>query len=414
MNVEKNNLLILTLISLIINFFIINIFTISFLVVVLTFWIEFLYKKKSFQNMLINYEIKYKKVFIKERFPLKFTLKNNSNTNLNVRLLPSNKINNFLPSIKQLDFKPNEKKSFVFQVVFHKRGEETFNEGSVSYSGIFNLYELSRIIKIKEKIKVLPANIFGDFNKESLKKLIPEKNSNYRILEDTTYIEKINEYNNEPMNRIHWKLSAKMNDLLVKKYAFTSTGKLYIVTDLNIEKNSSIDNYIWHEMRKNYEEYAILCSLALIRSANEKKQEIKLTVNGNQIYHADYKNIFGYYDMFSYIRGDDSSNNSFRKILSSVNDKVTMEDTVIIISMFLNKNVLAELIKLKSSSSKIIVLLMPYCFRFYDEAILERKNMYRKEILELENEAKLLVEHNIIVRIVSFNNTLSEVFANVP
>jgi uncharacterized protein (DUF58 family) len=413
MKLDYERLKWITISAIVLNLIVFNKYSVILIIFAAIFWIKYFIDYKVFKKINATTYFFTSKVFRKERNEFYVELENNSKKNIVIKVFPANNVNNIFPHTRIVTSKKNSRMKVAFNCFFDKRGKHKINNGSISYEDSLGLYSFSKELKNDKEIKVLPENVFAAFKKEELKKLIPEVISKYMVLEDNTYIEKINEYNNEPMNKIHWKLSAKMDELMVKKYSYTSTGKVYIFLDLNIEENSVINNYIWQEMRKKYEEFSIFATLAIIKDVMERNEEIRLTVNGENVIHEKSRYYENYYNLFSDIKGADNAKISFSEVFESMVSKLTLEDTVIIISMYLNGKIIQELIKARSRSSKVIVLLMPYAYRLPEEPILKANEMYRKEVLEFEKDAEILRNQKIIVRIVSYNETLLEVFESV-
>ncbi|WP_129408797.1 DUF58 domain-containing protein [Marinitoga lauensis] len=268
---------------------------------------------------------------------------------------------------------------------------------------------------MEKTIEVLPEFIYSEFNKESLKKLLPGQKSNIRVLEDVTYVENIDEYNNEPMNRINWKISAKYDKLMVKKYSHTSTGKIYMFVDLNLPDGIPKNNVFWKSERKIYEEYALKAAASIIRYQKMKHEDVNLVLIGKEVKKYSSKEWLDYFDLLSSAKGTNDPEFRLDTIIKEDIPYFTYEDTVIIISIHLTDEIIPDLIRIRAKVSKVVVLIMPYGFRIETEGKLDIKehDMFRVEAIDLEKKAVLLEENHIIVRLVSPNSSLTEVFETI-
>ncbi|KAF2955624.1 DUF58 domain-containing protein [Marinitoga sp. 38H-ov] len=414
MKYNIKGLLLMTLTATLLNIFYFSNYTILLIVFVGLGWYEFFKKKKVFNNLEILYDLEYEKCFIEEEIEYRIYLKNNSNEDIIITVSPSNLLSRLKPQFQKVKIKAKEQKKIKFITSFGTRGLKKIGFISIKYNTPLG-FEFWRTIKVDKNIEVLPEFIYSEFNKESLKKLLPGDKSNIRVLEDVTYVENIDEYNNEPINRINWKISAKYDKLMVKKYSHTSTGKIYMFVDLNLPSGIPKNNIFWKSERKIYEEYALKATASIIKYEIEKHEEVNLVIIGKEIISHSSNDWIDYFDILSKVEGTNDPNNSLEDIIVDNIPYFTYEDTVIIISIHLTDNIISDLIKLRSKTSKVIVLIMPYGFRIENEGKLDIKehNMFRMETIDLEKKAVLLEENYIIVRLVSPNNSLTEIFETI-
>lgn len=400
--------------SILFNIFYFSNYTILLLVLVLFGWYEFFQKKKVFENLEIEYDLEYEKCFIEEEIEYRIYLKNNSNEDIYITISPSNLLSRLKPPFQRIKLLSNEKKKITFITSFGTRGIKEIGYISINYKTPLG-FEFWKIKKVNKTIEVLPEFIYSEFNKESLKKLLPGQKSNIRVLEDVTYVENIDEYNNEPMNRINWKVSAKYDKLMVKKYAHTSTGKVYMFVDLNLPDGIPKNNIFWKSERKIYEEYALKAAASIIRNQKLKHEDVNLVVIGKEIKRISSNDWINYYDILSISTGTEEPEYKIEEIIEHDLPYFTYEDTVIIISIHLTDKIIPDLIKLRAKTSKVIVLIMPYGFRIEHEGKLNIKehDMFRIEAIDLEKKTILLEENHIIVRLVSPNNSLTEIFETI-
>lgn len=413
MTKNNNTLLALTAFSIVLNIFVFNYFSIALFIFSLFLWWDYSKKYKAIKNLKIEIVPEYRTAFKKEAFYLAVKVKNIEKIKINVKVSPASKVMSVTPKKLDLELSPGEEKEYRFRMYFNTSGEHHYGNTFITLLNNYFLYEINRELENKQSIKILHDYSKVEFDKEEIKRLLPERKSKYNILEDTTYIDKIDEYDGEPMNRIHWKATAKMDKLMVKKFNYTSTGKIYMFTDLNISKKSPINNQIWTDLRNVYENYAIKASLGLIKLFCERKESLNVTINAKKIKKLKGNNLEMYFNEFSDVKGEMSSENDLDSLMLGEIPYMTVEDTVIIISQFLDETSLPEIIKVKSSSAKVIVFLIPQGFKEVWESNADVYTTFRKEMKDLEKSARILEDNNIIVRLVSFNDTLIEVFQSV-
>jgi uncharacterized protein (DUF58 family) len=145
----------------------------------------------------------------------------------------------------------------------------------------------------------------------------------------------------------------------------------------------------------------------------ESNQEVIFKVFSKTYETVDSKNWVEYFDVLSCLEGKYEPVQNFQLYLQEDLRFLTFEDTVIIVSMFLSESILPLLIDLRSRCSKVIVLLMPYGFRLEDEEKTEYVERFRDELLTLQQKAEVLEENHVLVRLISSNQSLSEVYESV-
>ncbi|NUU97487.1 DUF58 domain-containing protein [Marinitoga sp. 1138] len=397
-----------------INIFYFSNYTLLLLALLGYIWYDFFRKKAIIENIEIEYKLEYEKAFIDEIFEYRIYLKNNSNDGILLLVSPSNLLQRIRPLNQKVYLEPGERKKLIFNISFGTRGIKDIGRISIKYNTSLG-FEFWKTKIVEKKVEVLPEFIYSEFNKESLKKLLPAQKSNIRVLEDVTYVENIDEYNNEPLNRINWKISAKYDRLMVKKYAHTSTGQVYMFVDLNLPDGIPKENIFWKNERKVYEEYALKATASIVKYQKEKYQDLNLVILGKEIKKISSNDWVEYFDTIASAYGDNNSDINLEKVLESEIPYLTFEDTVIIISIHLTDEIIPYLIKMRSKVSKVIVLVMPYGFRVETEGKLDVNNqeIFRVEAIELEKKAILLEENHIIVRLVSPDDSLTEVFSSI-
>lgn len=149
---------------------------------------------------------------------------------------------------KNFSLLPFRRKTFTFKLKGKYRGEYAVGIKSFEFEDFLGLVKLtyhpmeSKIVKVTPRIVNLDnLNIMTDYSSESHS----VQNS---LSEDTSSISDVRKYvYGDSLKKIHWKLTAKMNELLVKNYESTSNANSVLILDLkrqgdNPEKNAVIED----------------------------------------------------------------------------------------------------------------------------------------------------------------------------
>lgn len=137
------------------------------------------------------------------------------------------------PGIKNISLQPFSKREFCFEYVYKYRGCYELGVSAVEIQDLLGIFKLARRNERPLFVTVYPRII--DIDSIGLKThYLPDQMSNLSSMhEDVSMIEEINKYNyGDSLKKVHWKLTAKMNELMVKKYQSTAVASVIFIFDL--------------------------------------------------------------------------------------------------------------------------------------------------------------------------------------
>lgn len=343
------------------------------------------------------------RVFTNESFKITFLL--SSKNPVKITIAPPLLVNK---EARTIDLQPDKEEEVVYYSILGTRGLKKFGSYSLKIEGFAKLFTVVRNEEIDSDIKVLPNMEEANAFLERILETIPVIKSKHKLAEDISYIKDIRDYNNEPLNRIHWKNSAKYDRLMVKDYEYAGTSKIYILLDLNLP-GGIYSKKAWLYIRKKYEEDAIKATTGLINYFYQKHEQVNLFISHKDGFtKVTEKDHVVYYDYLSEVTGTIENTKDTSDLLEEIIQRVQPVDTVIIISMFLTKEEVKEILKLKSRCGRVVVLLMPYGYR--ESKSKKYKTYYEvpPEVRELYNYARVLRDENVLIQIWNENVSLME------
>ncbi|MBO8160982.1 MAG: DUF58 domain-containing protein [Thermosipho sp. (in: Bacteria)] len=400
MEVQNNKLLFLTIAVIFLNFFYINGITLFLLAFTILQWIYYLLMIKIFDKLTVKVYFKNQRALINEEVKLLVDI-NSEISNLNITLsIPDIALSH---EVITLNKGVNQ---YSFSHSYYSRGKKYIDKLFLSYKSPF--YKIIKKFEIDASIFILPNYEYVKFNKEKLLELIPNLKSHLRLLEDPTYIVGIREYNNDPVKRIHWKISAKYGNLVVKNYEFTSQGKLFIALFLNLHPEV-FSRKAWKPILKKYVEDVITGVAGIIKDSTEKNIPTKLLVDTDEgikeVFSSDW---IDHYDVLAQSYGSIEKYNY--KIFEKVNNEISFNDTLLIVTMYLTENDMPYILNLREKCSKIIVLILPYGFRSFQTKKFKSYLAVPPDIIELQKKALILRENDVFVAVFNENTALQEGF----
>lgn len=390
-----------------------NVFSLIFASLALSIWIRFLITRYQMIRLIIKRDIDSTRVFTDQPLNIKYSIGNN---------LPFKTTITFIPLIERMKnssslngrdrvLEPGEKIEIDSELIFAKRGKKDISRCSVLCKDPMNFFKQWVIFEATQEILVLPEFMDFEVFPVLLRELLPGSKSDFQLLEDTASIRGIREYSNDPINRIHWKASARKGKLHTKEFDFTAISKVKIYLDLNLSREVFARN-VWSKIRIAYEEQAVIATASLVRWLDNKGFVSDLVVVGKDV----LENLNGFgeswidkVELLAMAEGIDNEGVELSELLKSHMGKFTPSTTLIIFSLYLNDSILPFLIEARAKCARVVVLLLPSGFRDPEYLPAKSYDLTPFDMHELEEKAILLEKEQIIIRIVKGNQSLQEV-----
>lgn len=242
----------------------------------------------GFKNL--NYKMEFEKqiVEIGEEIQITSTIENNKI--LSISYL---KVKESFPAgfnqeknIYTIFIMPFQRVKRKYNIVGNKRGKHKFRSISLEIGDFTGFNKVYKEKKINENIVVLPRKVDLKDSISPVGDLYGDISVNRWIIDDPLMTVGIREYNlNDPQNFIHWPSSVKYNQLMVKKFDFTTDNSIMIL--LNIESSKPY----WKDIKISHIERAIEITRSVIEECEEAKIPYGFASNGynkNTDYNTGY------------------------------------------------------------------------------------------------------------------------------
>ena len=144
-----------------------------------------------------------------------------------------------IPPLRSIEFKNN--------IIMKRRGLYEVGIKDIELFDLFGLFKFKRTINIIEEILVLPKKIllYSSVNSNITSDDGEEKNKR-KIGEDRTIVSYIRDYTDgDNVNSVHWKLSSKKDDLIVKVYDCPNDNNIMIIADMQAHEFDDSD--LWED-----------------------------------------------------------------------------------------------------------------------------------------------------------------------
>ncbi len=176
---------------------------------------------------------------------------------------------------------PKSKVSLNYEIKGLKRGIYELGPVILQTSDIISGEEFKNISSLNERLTVYPKIVPILFGRIHSYQPIGELRSDEVAFEDPSLFRGTREYSyNDPIKRIHWKLSARTGTLQVKTYEPTIGAQSVIFLNLRYQDYMPFD--------RDYKvELAITLTASLATFLVRKKQEVGLVTNGGDMLIGD-------------------------------------------------------------------------------------------------------------------------------
>jgi len=250
MRVRKKPLVILTIFSVAVWIFTQNNIFLLMVFFVVTRWLDLFLTLKTIPKIKIERQITKTRLFVDEKAEMIYEISYSGPLRLSMKLNPSlSPVRFFKKDTEEISLTPSSSKKLVFVFSFGTRGKKILKGFSITIEDTFATFSVEKEFNVEDEVIVFPEYVPIEFYKEALKELLPGRKSPQRLLEDNTMLKGLRDYNGEPMNKIHWKASARYGKLLVKEHDHTALGRVKILLDLNLPKDVQLGE-VWKELRR--------------------------------------------------------------------------------------------------------------------------------------------------------------------
>jgi uncharacterized protein (DUF58 family) len=381
----------------------------------LLLWIDYFFRQNAFCKLIVSRDVSKHRLFVRENYNLQIRIQNPTWFSFSLTCVPATEGSGEMKQQSGVQVPSKQIKEIVFTGTFFHRGNKQLGNTILVYESLFGLYRLSHSLSFQDDIiafPVFPEIIFG---KEALKDLLPGHKTDYRMLEDPTHIKNVRDYSGEPIQRIHWKISAKMDRLMVKEFEYSAIGSVKIILNLNLP-DTIFARGVWSKFRKDYEEHVIPAVGSLLRYLKTHGSPLELTILGKEIWTSHSKTRDYIYDLEKLVSSVGTDNPEFflKDALSMILPKIQYSDTVVLFGMHLSEEDIPLLLQIRTLCSKVIAFLLPYGFRSEESIPRESFLSAHPDLKEVLNRSAILAENQIHVEFLTDNTSLQEAINLVP
>lgn len=272
---------------------------------------------------------------------------------IEVRYFSKKYLTGFSSNSKSYWFSPFQKAEETQRIQFAHRGVYEFGANEVIFTDLLGIFRINRKVNETIKVRVVPKiydvmvpDLFNEINLEA-------EVRNKRYFEDVSLFEDVRKYQyGDSIKRIHWKLSAKSQELLVKNYNGISKNRVTILIDMQ-PINGDNENILFCEDR------IIESSLSMAKHFCDKYEQVQVIFFNkgimNNIDIANPEEFMGLYNIIALMdfnAGYPILNLTKSAILNNISS-----GNIFIVSASLDTNFLGELLEISLKGFDVRLIL---------------------------------------------------------
>lgn len=285
--------------------------------------------------------------------------------------------------INNISLQPFSKREVSIDYIYKYRGDFKLGVSTIEVQDFLGIFKVILKNKTPLYITVYPQIIDIDEFYLSSGYLSDNVSSIGGGQEDISTIEEINKYNyGDSLRKIHWKLTAKTNELMIREYEKVGSRSAILILDLQsdnfeVEKNAAIEDKL------------LETTIAILRYCIYNDAEVKLIYDSKGINAINYSNSLDFQKAYEALaKVEFNQKTSFKDIIESeVNCNIGKAD--IIIATFNIKYILYE----ELNKAILLGCNITLIYIYGNEKIENNKEEYKENLSKAygDNEAKTIL-----------------------
>jgi uncharacterized protein (DUF58 family) len=300
-------------------------------------------------------------------------------------------------------------RTYVLQFHVNRRGVYDLGEGILTVTDPLRLFRLSSRLMADEKLTVFPTVLPLEKLRISLTSPLDGQRVKFAPNYDVSQLAGVRPYESDPMNRIHWKMSAHRGELMVKEFAPSASKTVVVLLNLTLRREPSFT-------LETFEDYMTMVSASVLQYAHDRRLPFGLTVLGEETlssdgFSKDATHLFACYRLLARARARmdrEPSSTVFLDYLQRERLRIPARSQLFLIQHELKEEEIGALLRMQAQFSRISICLFPYgSFLLYGERAVPYFMPDIEQIARLKKTQKILRDARVDLSIIGLNDTLA-------
>ncbi|HZL82454.1 MAG TPA: DUF58 domain-containing protein [Candidatus Deferrimicrobium sp.] len=300
-------------------------------------------------------------------------------------------------------------RTYVLQFHVNRRGVYDLGECILTVTDPLRLFRISRRLIADEKLTVFPTVLPLEKLRISLTSPLDGQRVKFAPNYDVSQLAGVRPYESDPMNRIHWKMSAHRGELMVKEFAPSASKTVVILLNLTLRREPSFT-------LETFEDYMTMVGASVLQYSYDHKLPFGLTVLGEEMlssnsFSKDATHLFACYRLLAHARARmdrEPSSTVFLDYLRRERLRIPARSQLFLIQHELKEEEIGALLRMQGQFSRISICLFPYgSFLLYGERAVPYFMPDIEQIARLKKTQRILRDASVDLSIIGLNDTLA-------
>lgn len=359
---------------------------------------------KTSDQATVNKRVQHSVVQMKSQDLLTLTL-----DNIPVRFPLAVSLRPLLPEYIILDSLSWHRRTCTLEFHVNRRGVYEIGGGVLTVTDPLQLFKISNRIPADQQLTVFPTVLPLEKLRISLTSPLDGQRVKFAPNYDVSQLAGVRPYQNDPMNHMHWKMSAHKGELMVKEFAPSASKTIVVLLNLTLRREPSFT-------METFEDYMTMAGASVLQYAYDHKLPFGLTVLGEQTlstdgFSKDPTHLFASYRLLAQARGTiDKQPDStvFLDYLRKERLRIPLRSQLFLIQHELKEEEIGALLRMEAQFSRISIVLFPYgSFLLYGERKVPYFMPDLEQIARLKKTQKVLRDASVDLSIIGLNDTLA-------
>jgi len=318
-------------------------------------------------------------------------------------------LQSLLPEYIILDSSSWHERTYSLQFHVNRRGVYEVGGGILTVTDPLHLFKVSKRVPADQQLTVFPTVLPLEKLRISLTSPLDGQRVKFAPNYDVSQLAGVRPYQSDPMNHIHWKMSAHKGELVVKEFAPSASKTVVVLLNLTLRREPSFT-------METFEDYMTMVGASILQYAYDHKLPFGLTVLGQQTlstdgFLKDPTHLFAGYRLLAQARGQidkQPASTVFLDYLRQERLRIPARSQLFLIQHELKEEEVGALLRMEAQFSRISIVLFPYgSFLLYGEREVPYFMPDVEQIARLKKTQRILRDASVDLSIIGLNDTLA-------
>lgn len=294
---------------------------------------------------------------------------------------------------------------------FHvnRRGVYALGGGTITVSDPLRLFRMTRRLDPDQELTVFPTVLPLGKLRIALTSPLDGQRVKFAPNYDVSQLAGVRPYESDPMNRIHWKISAHRGDLMVKEFAPSASKTLVVLLNLTIRYQPSFT-------LETFEDYMTMVAASVLQYAYDHKLPFGLTILGDETlsstgFSNDATNLFACFKLLAKARArmdQGPTSTVFLDYLRRERLHMPARSQLYLIQHELKEEEIGALLRMQAQFSRLSICLFPQgTYLLYGERPVPYYMPDVEQIARLRKTQRILRDARVDLSVIGINDTLA-------